>query len=279
MKEVVVGEEAEELAPADSAHVHITHEWGEEVVNDVATGGDPYTWVPDSVGVYKIVFFNSGDSVLSTVYCNAFTPVITKEEFIAAFPAWADVDDEEYANLERTVRQIIQNYTGQVFGPIVDKTLRIQGDGGDSLYLNLPIRTLETITDTYGAELNDLVEIAPQNPFFLQRASRFRGGYDYEVKRDVFWHTFQLFRVEHVFSIMGVFGYEYVPPEVTSAAGILLNDAIGGEDVVEMRKQGVFEAQLGDFKMRLNADQWGTTGNIQADNLLAPHIILGIGLV
>src|SRR5690606_27599112 len=99
-----------------------------------------------------------------------------------------------------------------------------------------------------------------------------------EVKRDL-WRTSEVFDSEDIFLVKGVFGWEYVPVEVSDAASILMADVMGSDDVVEMRRRGVFEAQIGDFSFRLNADQWGTTGNTMADNLLAEYVHVGLGLV
>lgn len=52
-----------------------------------------------------------------------------------------------------------------------------------------------------------------------------------------------------------------------------------GDDIAEMRQKGVLEVELGDFRVKMNADQWGTTGNATADNLLANYVNFGIGLV
>jgi hypothetical protein len=279
VQELQVGVESAIAVPTGATVLNIIHEWGDVVLEDevVSSPGD-YDFTPDSVGVHRFIWSN-GATTISTQFFGVFMQVISLDDFTAAFAGFDTITEDEFAIMERTARHTIQNYTGRIFGPYVAKTLRIEGDGGDSMYLPERVTDIAAVTDEYGTDVTTQVEIAPQTDNIIQKASTFRGGYEYEVKRDVFWHRYQLFREGKTFNILGNFGYEYIPVEVGLAAGLLLRDAIGEDDVSALRARGVFEAQMGDFSLRLNADQWGTTGNIQADNMLSPYVNMGIGLV
>lgn len=277
MKEIKVGKPKGLVVPLDVDNVEVTHEWGDVVTT--ASGlvpEDIWTFTPDSIGVHKITW-RDGTTALKTEFYSAFVPLITATEFFLEHEDLQDFE-EFFPALERTVRGIVQNYTGQKFGPYVNKSLDIQGDGGDALILPVRVVALSSVGNTLGDDLTDMIMVSPNEPSHLLKLNRFSGSNYYEPKRDL-WSTQNMFGIEHTFTITGTFGWEFVPIEVSDAASVLIADIMGSDDVAEMRRKGVFEAQIGDFSMRLNADQWGTTGNTVADNLLAGYTTIGFGLI
>ncbi len=278
MEEIKVGVVKALSIPSAITAVTITHEWGDVVAS--ATGLTPlgtYSFTPDSIGMHKVQW-KTGSTLVSTVFYHVYAPLIDFSQFLEENPDLEDFEDFLPA-AERAVRHVIQNFTGQKFGPYYAKTMEIQGDGGDSLSLPVPIRAITSITNTFSDNITELVEICPNEPTIIQRTSRFRGAHYYEIKRDVFWNSYEMFNERYTFTIVGDWGHEYVPLEVTEAASLLIKEALASDEIADMRARGVFQLQLGDFQIRLNADQWGTTGNAQADNLLASHTNMGIGLV
>jgi hypothetical protein len=83
----------------------------------------------------------------------------------------------------------------------------------------------------------------------------------------------------NIFTVGGSFGWEYVPVDVSMAAGILLDSGFTGSETAELRSEGAYEIQIGDFRLKLNADQFGTVGNARADLLLSGYVNFGLGLV
>lgn len=276
MKELVVGKQKNLTVPDGATQLFITHEWGDIVLPTTAVSGT-YDFTPDSIGVHKLRWLD-GSGVVRTDFYEAIVKVISSTDFFADNEDLEEFEDD-FPKLERQVRKTIQNYTGDKFGPYIDKTLEVQGDGGDGLYLPVRVMALTSIENNYGDEMMEMVEISPNDRNFIQRHSRFRGTNYYDAKSDVTFHNYNMFNENYIFSIHGNFGWEYVPNEVTQAASILIADMIGSDDVAEMRQKGVFETKLGDFSLRLNADQWGSTGNTVADNLLAEYVKFGIGLI
>ncbi len=266
MNEIELGVEQDLTAPSGATTVVVTHEWG-DVVTSTVTG-----FTPDSIGVHKVVW-NTGEKE----FYDCVEYLATQAEFIDEYPQYATVDSGQYIRLERITRRIIQNYTGQKFGPYIGKTQTLQGDGGDSLVVPVRIISITSVQNNYGDDITEYVEIASGNNQILIREPTYRGGY-YEVKRDVTTSNFDLFSDRFNYVIEGDWGWEYVPIEVGEAAKILMSDALNTGGPSDLRRQGVFEAQLGDFSLRLNADQWGTTGNTQADNLLADHVDFYMGM-
>ena len=281
MKEIQVSKATILIAPDNAASIKVYHEWQNELVASytLGVGETSYSFTPDSIGVYKAVWSDSGASEIQKDFYASYVPVVSSSEFFANYEDLEDFDDL-YVSAERTVRYIIENYTGQRFGPYVDKSLVVQGDGGDSLVLPLRIMALTSVVDSWGEDVTDFMMIGPNHDEIIQYQPEFRpGGWDFDTKRDIFSYGSEIFSHRKDFTITGDFGWEYVPPEVTQAAMLLVQDALGGTEVAELRKQGVIEAQLGDFRVKLNADQWGTTGNVQADSLLGRFINYGIELI
>jgi hypothetical protein len=277
MQEIKINAAKSLTKPAGATHIMITHEWGDTVLPSTAVGGATYDFTPDSIGVHKIVW-TDGTSPVQTTFYAVVQLLISSSEYFAEHSELEDFEDL-FPQIERLVRQTVQNYTGQKFGPLMDKSLEIQGDGGDALALPVRAVVLSEVTTTLGDDITDFVEISPNDPGFLQKKSQFRGVNYFDVKKDFWYQKGNLFNEDCVFIIQGNFGWEYVPIEVSDAASLLITDLIGSDDVAEMRSKGVFEVQIGDFSARLNADQWGTTGNTRADNLLAAYTTLGFGLV
>jgi len=285
MEEIYVGVQKSYSVPVGATTVTITHEWGDVLVEDAAVTGT-YNYTTDSIGVHKFVWKDGDDNVVSTAFYSSVVQLISSEDFFAQFPEYEAAYSGSFARLERIARNTIQNYTGQRFGPYVNKSLELQGDGGDSLQLPVRITALSSVLNNFGHDITEMVEICPNDDSIIQRAPRFRGpyyfdndDYVYGNTRERLWEWYELFDDKYSFTVTGSFGYEYVPTEVSDAATILLADQMTGSDVAEARKQGVTELELGDFRVKMNADQWGTTGNAAADNLLSGFVNFGIGLV
>jgi hypothetical protein len=278
MEEIQISTTKKLTVPANVDTIKITHEWGDVVKEESAlTPGSQVIWMPDSMGVHKVQWL-FGASVVSTVFYSVFMPLIDSNQFLEENPELEAFEDF-IPKFERQVRHIIQNYTGRKFGPYYSKSMSIQGDGGDTLYLPVPVNSLSSVENNYGDNITELVEVCPNDHHLLQRSARFRGVQYYETKRDVFWNQYELFNERYNFIITGDWGYDYVPTEVSEAATLLIKGSLSDDDISEMRASGVFQMQLGDFMLKLNADQWGTTGNALADNLLASYVSLGLGLV
>lgn len=285
MEEVYVGVEKTYEVPAGAETLTVTHEWGDVVVNNEAVAVD-FAYTTDSIGTYKFVWKDGDGNVVSTAFYSSVVQLISSEDFFTQYPEHEGAFQSSFSMLERIVRNRIQNYTGQRFGPYVNKSLELQGDGGDSLQLPVRVTALSSVLNNYGHDITEMVEICPNDDSIIQRAPRFRGPYYYDNEnyvygraREKLWEWHELFDDRYSFTIVGNFGYEYVPTEVSDSAMLLLVDQMTGDDIAEMRQKGVLEVELGDFRVKMNADQWGTTGNATADNLLANYVNFGIGLV
>ncbi len=278
MKENQLGKEKTIIVPAACNAVSVVHEWGDQVASTTGlTPGNSYSFTPDSIGVHKYIWKN-GTAVVSTEFFQAFVPIITSSEFFGENNDLSAFEDS-FATIEKLIRHKIQNYTGQRFGPYVNKSMEINGDGGDSIFLPVRITELISVLNDFGDDITPLCIVDPNESSFIQLAPRFSDSLFFETKRDIMWKSFELFNERTVFTITGNWGWEYVPTEVVEAVKLLIIQGLGGDEVLDMRNRGVTRTELGDFKLFINTDQWGSTGNAQSDNLLAPYVNIGIGLV
>lgn len=283
MKEIRVNSPKLLTVPTGATNLVVVHEWGDIVETSAVTEGETYSFTPDSIGVHEFTWLNSLGQTVQMEHHSSYLPLVEASDFFADHELLEEYTDD-FKKIERIVRLLIQNYTGQLFGPYVNKSLEIQGDGGDFLYLPVRIMALTSVLNGYGDDSSELLEISPNESTILQRVSRFnRAAYGssdlHDVKRDISWDRYEAFSPRHTYSITGDWGWRYVPMEVSEASKLLISEILGDDDILELKRKGVFEAQLGDFKLRLNADMWGTTGNVAADNLLSPYVLLGIGIV
>lgn len=274
MKAIKVGVEETLDVPGDADTLLLTHEWGG--VEEISTPSSTYSWTPTSIGVIRLEWYEAEDLV-STEFIECYVPILDEQQFIAE--SNLPMDSNMFTSVERTARLLIQNFTNQKFGPLTGQSMVIQGDGGNSISLPTRITKITSVIDSYGSDITEFCEIYPNEPTIIQRRAPFTSSFDTDTKRDVVWHSYELFKTRVSYAITGNWGWAYVPSEIAEAASIMITDAITGSDASELRSQGVIEAQIGDFKMRLNADQWGTTGNTRADTMLSGYVNFGIGLV
>jgi len=127
------------------------------------------------------------------------------------------------------------------------------------------------------------VEINRVNNYIIDKKSFFHDSYynPYQTnpKANMNWHPTEMFDVRRVFEITGDWGYNWVPNEVREAFIILFEQSFSGDSIADAKAQGVWEIHLGDFFAKISQDVWGSTGNAQADNLLAPFTLFGMWLI
>lgn len=215
--------------------------------------GSDYTWVPDGVGYWTIGVLDEDGEILNSIQAYVYVPLITLSWLTSTNPEYSSLTQDEFDNVERKIRLIIENYTGETFGPMPNRTVVVQGDGDGVLYSPAPVVKL----DSFVSDSRDLTEdvfVNANNNNLIEGKS---GGIRFGAK--------------DIFRISGDFGYSVVPIDVVEAAKILCVNDFNGDDISALRSRGVTELQLGDFSAKLNADLWGTTGDANADDLLAKY--------
>jgi hypothetical protein len=277
MREVKLGIEEQLVAPVNAVAVTITHEWGKvETDNSLS---DPQGWTPTSIGVHKIVWTDVNGAVISTEFVSVFAPIIDLDMFLSDYPQYSSLTEDDFDRAEKAMRHHIQSFTGHQFGPYIEQEIDVQGDGGYSLELPVPVISLDYVQDAFGTPLTDFVEVSPNIATIIQTKTNFKSTRYFSVKEDVSITDENFFDSANIFTVGGSFGWEYVPVDVSMAAGILLDSGFTGSETAELRSEGAYEIQIGDFRLKLNADQFGTVGNARADLLLSGYVNFGLGLV
>lgn len=217
-----------------------------------------------------------GTDATKTDVVDVVTPYCTPDEVTSFDPnVGTTFTYEQIRNAEKQVRRIIDNYTGQKFGKYTGTNAIIgQGEG----QLLLPERLI-SVTNIEG--YNVLTTDDPTN------------GALYRVRGDgwvlgVVAEPDQLggvtngviyapgcepqaggFKDNYVYEVEGVWGYDRVPADVNQAALILIQQMLCPD--TEYRDRYIDNIRAADWRYEFNPSAFSGTGNVVADQLLAPY--------
>jgi hypothetical protein len=205
------------------------------------------------------------------------TPYVTSEEITEAIPDISSyATPAEIVRVERRIRGVIENYTGQKFGRFVGKRQVI---GAGDIQLKLPER-LVNLTDISGSNvLFDSTGHAVPGAYSIRGDGYYlgvsnptpEGDYVFEnVIRDPdsMWNRGG-FRDNVVYTVDGVWGYDEVPTNVKEAALILIEEALCPQAVYRER---YLKAISGDgWRYEFVGAAYSGTGNVIADQLLEEY--------
>ena len=280
----------------NSVSVSLYHEFGDLVSGPTSatrTGAGAYsiTYGQQSSGLY--VLKSSGKyradfsySVSSTAYqqsqfINVYVPYVTYEEFFEEYPELEETNSNKFEKTEKKVKNIINTFTGQSFEPLFDKTIEIDGNGGKHLHLPLPVFNLKTVTVDVGtseeqtihnysdATLNNLEKVRHQ-PFNFQSSFFIRWRNSLLESTTVTMLT-NRFKRESVYSVVGDYGWQYVPENVKQAAILIIADMFNDDSAY--RRHGIYSVDLDVVKMNMKDSFYESTGNIEADTLLMDYTL------
>lgn len=270
-------------ATATDVNITLTHEFGDSVraaTNAVGAGVD-WTYVLTSedteacgrikaTWTYKI----SGVDKKRIDYFKVYQPYTTESALTIDYPE-VEGKTDNFAMVERQVRQVVDTYCGQSFDAYPGRTLKIDGSGTNLLHVWYRI---ESFTNVYidGDTTNDIAaycEITPDSEFYLRKKSvRYGSG----TKSDEFIRQYTLdttsdrfFSRKVVYHLKGDFGWGYVPTNIEEATKILMADYYNGDS--DHRKHNVIFAGVGPVQSNYKTDLMGTTGNLDADILLMDY--------
>lgn len=206
---------------------------------------------------------------------NVVTPYVTLEELKTAIPEIAamGVSDSELVRLERRIRGVIDNYTGQEFGRYVGSRTVI-GAGDSQLKLSDRLVTLSNITGSNIMYSDDGISAAG---FYAVRGDGWfigvsnpvpEGDYVFEnVIRDPnSMYSRGGFRDNVVYTIDGVWGYSDVPADVKEAALMLAEDELCPQG--EYRDRYLKSISGDGWRYEFNPNAYYGTGSVIADQLL-----------
>jgi len=206
---------------------------------------------------------------------NVVTPYFTLDEVKAAIPEISSmsIPDAELIRLERRIRGVIDNYTGQEFGRYVGKRTII-GAGDEELKLSDRLVQLNNITGDNIMYSDDGIS-APG--FYAVRGDGWyvgmsnplpTGDYVFEnVIRDPYsMYSCAGFKDNVVYTIDGVWGYEDVPADVKEAALMLAEDELCPQN--EYRDRYLKSISGDGWRYEFNPNAYYGTGSVIADQLL-----------
>src|SRR5690606_29199530 len=127
MNEIYVGNSKSYLVPSGATKLQIVHETGDIVLTTTSVSGS-HSFTPDSIGVHKFIWTNNSDTVISTVFYSAVVMLVSESEFFDQYPTLESTYSDSFLTTERVARHLIETYTGQKFGPMVQKTITVAGD-------------------------------------------------------------------------------------------------------------------------------------------------------
>jgi hypothetical protein len=232
-----------------------------------------------------------------TTYVNVVTPYISINEQIDELNFGSDPSDpnyKTYADLqmaERYARKIIEDYTGQDFYLSTDTKI-VYGDESDTLPLSSKINRI------YQIYSNDILLVdnlaSPKINNWLYEPIISETGFGIRVNRTNLLDnsvyvangfvppsindTFNgVFSKNVQYKIVGEFGWDLVPNQVQLATIELMKDYFSKDKV--WRNKYIKSIKTFDWSFEYNSSASTGTGNLYADQLLAPHVISQMVLI
>jgi|ERR1051326_2493561 hypothetical protein len=203
------------------------------------------------------------------------TPYATLDEIREATGmSTNEVSDAELVRLERRIRGVIDNYTGQSFGRY-NGTKQVIGSGDFELKVQDRLVRLDNIT---GANIMYSEPNVASPGLYTVRGDGWYVGFsnptpsgDYvfeNVIRDPDSVYKRGFRDDYVYSITGVWGWEDVPAEVKEAALLLCEDELCPQS--EYRDRYLKSISGDGWRYEYVPNAYYGTGSVIADQILAP---------
>lgn len=282
--------------------VSLYHEFGSLVsgpTNATRTSAGVYTitygqqasgiYVLNSAGRHRADFTYtiSGTSYTQSQYINVYTPYANIDTFFENHPELEDDYYEQFNNMEKRVRNIINTFCGQSFDYYPNKYMLLQGSGKKTIHLPFPISTLKKVTVNVGDEdeevLHDSTDATVNNIEKSREPHNFQSSYYIQFKKSYLDKTQtriyeSRFSEDDDFKIEGDFGWQFVPNNIEQAADLLLVDMM--TDDSEIRRRGIIEVQYDTVRYKTagssidsKASFFESTGNIDADVLLMDYTL------
>lgn len=204
-------------------------------------------------------FSLSGSPVTQRQYVSVVPEYSTVEELLIVSPDSATLG--EVLEASNFARVLIETVTHQKFYPRFN-SYTVRGSGTDRLLL--PERILSVSKVARGQE-----NLLPTYSCSITDTNYGIKVYDPLLDPDLVAQGI-LFPKTERFQIDGVFGWETVPPDVSRAHKLLVNDWFCGDTV--FAKKYVHKQKAADWSSELLTLAFKDTGNSFADRLLAPYV-------
>lgn len=281
---------------SNAVSVSLYHEFGDLVSGPTAatrssTGVYTISYGQQSSGIYILnssgryradfAYTVSGTSYTQSKFFNVYTPYVEYEEFFEEYPELEEFFGAKFDKLERQIRNIINTFVGQTFDPYYNKTITMNGNNGYNLHLPLPIFNLKTVTadkgtteevliHNYADSSVDNIEKVRNQPFNFNTSYFLRWKQQLLDSVNMLLYT-NKFKHNVTFTIVGDYGWEYVPENIKQASILLIADAMNDDS--SYRRHGIYSVDLDIVKFQGKDKFYESTGNIDADILLMDYTL------
>ena len=194
--------------------------------------------------------------------------IVSFDEVLEMLP---NIEYKQYDELERTVRALIEVFCKQKFNYWYG-TREVRGNEGQ---INLPqyLEELDSISKPLSAVQTFLISSPEDGYRITENGFSIENDRGMELRKSVHGKL-----KESDFKILGQWGYVSVPNEVKQAAAALIQQKLCPDSVY--RERFVDSIRNENMNIKYNPDTYSnSTGNADADKLLAPYRILHIGVV
>lgn len=210
-------------------------------------------------------------------YVEVVRPILPISKVLEILGTGFTTDDA--ANVEQSVRYIIQAHTGQQFGKYVG-VRRVTGRGDN--FLKLPGRLLGMNSLNGLTSWKDFSVI--ENDGWSLVANAYYGippvKADYHgVNEQTYSNipitlprlTHSVFKAGRTYEIDGVWGWNYVPAAVVEAAMLLIHDYACADAVY--RDRFITSMTAADWRIQFHSGAFSDTGNVRANQLLEDYVV------
>jgi hypothetical protein len=185
------------------------------------------------------------------------------------------VTDEELRKLERRSRLSINSYLGFNFNK-EKKSLTVYGNNTDIINLPEKIHRIDYIyeDDLLVYERGDSetqfdfpIEINASRTRIKMVNTSLLNKETLEFPKFSVFHYDGIFKKDYSYEIDGVWGWDYVPPEIEEATALLVEDYLCND--FNIRNKNIAELSNDSYDIKYGKDFSTGTGNLNVDNLLS----------
>ena len=200
-------------------------------------------------------------------------PYVTFGQFTTHFPN-THIDYDEFILLEPTVRKVIERYCNQKFTREEGVGFVMVGQNSDTLHLPRQIISLDAVevmdphVDAQGNEtpydISEYITFDESNRWAIRRRT------SHAVERSMTpTNRYAFFKYPKKYRVVGDWGWDMVPEDVSQAAAILVNDYSFPDS--KYREKYVKNFRFGEGRMEFGVTGDETTGNANADMILSAY--------
>jgi len=230
-----------------------------------------------------------GEQATKADYVEVVTPYISPEEIASKYGWSFNSGDANYkprqdvVDAERIARYTINAYTRSYFSPKI-KSVDAYGQNTDVLYVDENVRSISKLYQN-GELVIDGIDISKfgwaVEPTETGKGIRivdpdFSDLYETETIR-VPGTGRAAFKQGFRYTVVGGFGYAYVPSIIAEATAMLVNDYMCRDAI--WRARYINKVEMRDWKFTFEKEAFRGTGNLIVDNLLKDFRDLGIFVI